>query len=274
MIELTKVGENMQLISFLINVALVVFILSMAIAFVFLIRRNTKNKKIVECVEAFDNEDVFFNKIDNYIELEKDNEFKMKGKILKLWGCVKYDHKDSIEPLLNEIDCTPLFEKKGKYNKTKASLNEDSFYYLCLACCNTLYGRKDHDLLMKFKEKLDDLDQSINRLLVYQLSMNGFKLYQGEEDLGEEFFSNTLQGDTGDLHYAKQLIGIYKDICAAYLTKIYFIQNRSEDYEAIKEDMQRFYRSGLGKRYLTELEIPQEWVVEPTEPEESSEEIE
>ncbi|MPN18263.1 hypothetical protein SDC9_165623 [bioreactor metagenome] len=127
---------------------------------------------------------------------------------------------------------------------------------------------------MKFKEKLDDLDQSINRLLVYQLSMNGFKLYQGEEDLGEEFFSNTLQGDTGDLHYAKQLIGIYKDICAAYLTKIYFIQNRSEDYEAIKEDMQRFYRSGLGKRYLTELEIPQEWVVEPTEPEESSEEIE
>ncbi len=264
----------MELISFLINIGLVAFILSMAIAFVILIRRNMKNKKIVECVEAFDNEEVFFNKIDNYIEIEKDIEFKMKGKVLKLWGCVKYDHKENIEPLLNEIDCKPLYQRKGKYNKTKASLNEDSFYYLCLACCNTLYGRKDNDLLMKFKEKLVDLDQDLNHLLVYQLSMHGFKLYQDEDDLGEEFFSNVLQGDTGDYHYAKQLIGIYKDICAAYLTRIYFIQNRVEEYEVLKEDMQRFYRSGLGRRYVTELEIPQEWVVEKTTTEEDFEEVE
>lgn len=250
----------MKLISFLINVALVLFIFFMSIAFVFLIKRNKKNKKIVECVEAFDEEEVFFKKIDNYIATTKDREFNTKGKILKLWGCVKYDYKEEINTLLEEIDCAPLFEKNGKFNKNRAQLNEDSFYYLFLAGCNTLYRRKDFDCLQKFRNKIMEYDTPLNKQLVYQISMNAFKLYDQQDDLGEEFFSNTLQGETEDYFYAKQLIGVYKDICAAYLTKIYSNQNRVEDYELIKEDMKRFYRSGLGKRYLTELDVPLEWI--------------
>lgn len=252
----------MKIVSMLINVALIVFIVAMGIAFVYQIKRNNNNKKLVECVQAFDEEEKFFNKVNQYITHEKNEEFKTKGEVLKLWGLVTYDRKDEIIPLLDSIDFKPLYVRNGKFNKTKSNLNEDSFYYLCLACCNTLYGRNDTELLLKFKEKMQELEVELPNLLVLKLSLNAFKLYLSEDDLGEQLFSQTIQGETSGYHYARQLVGIYKDISAAYLAKIYLDQNRLEEYEIIKDNMQHFYKTKLGGRYLSELKVAKEYLVE------------
>lgn len=258
----------MKIVSFLINTALIIVIIAMGVSFVYLIRRNKNNKKLVECVNVFDQEETFFNTVNNYIAQESNEEFKTKGKVLKLWGLVTYDHKDEIAPFLESIDLKHLYQRRGKFNKNKLNLNEDSFYYLCLACCNTLYGRNEIELLIKFKDKMKQLEADLPNQLVLKLSLNSFKLYFNEDDLGEEIFSSTLQGDTAGFRYARQLVGIYKDISAAYLTKIYLDQNRLEEYETIKDNMHYFYKTKLGGRYLRELGVSEQYLVEETNEEE------
>lgn len=258
----------MKIVSFVINSALLIFIISIGISFVSLMKRNKNNRKLVDCVNVFDEQEIFFKTVNEYIDQEKDEEFKTKGQVLKLWGLVIYDHKEEIVPMLDSIDLRQLYQKRGKFNKRKCNLNEDSFYYLCVASCNTLYGRNDQENLLKFNEKIKQLEKELPKLLVLQLSLNAFKLYNNEEDLGEEYFSELLQGETAGYHYARQLIGIYKDISAAYLTKIYIDQNKMEEYETIKENMQIFYKTKLGKRIFGELHVNEEYLIEVSEVEE------
>lgn len=250
----------MEFISLALNIIMLGLIVFFSITFVFLIKRNKKNKKIVDCITSFDEEKIFFEKLDEYLKTTTDPEFNMKGIVLNLWGSVFYQHDDEILPLLDKVQCFPLVDNRGPFKRDTAQLNEDSLYYLCLACVNALYGRKDVEKLEKFKEKINENSEYLKDTLVYHVSQHAFKLYEGKEDLGEQFFKDILDGDYSGYKYAKQLIGMYKDLCQAYLVKIYSVQNRKDDFDLIKEDVQRFYDTKLGKRYLTELGINLEWV--------------
>lgn len=251
----------MELFSLALNLVMIALIIFFSISFVFLIGRNKKNKKIVDCITSFDDEETFFNKCNSYLETMKDPEFNMKGIVLKLWGTVFYKHDDEINSLLNEVDCFPLVDNKGLFKKDTAQLNEDSLYYLCLACVNSLYGRNDKTKLALFKSKIIENETYLKETLVYHMSIHAFQLYENEGDLGEEFFKSILEGDYADYKYAKQLIGMYKDICQAYLTKIYSVGNREADFDGIKEDVQRFYDTKLGRRFISELSINPTWLV-------------
>ncbi|SJZ45147.1 hypothetical protein [Anaerorhabdus furcosa] len=250
----------MEFISLALNIIMLGLIVFFSISFVFLIKRNKKNKKIVDCITSFDEEKIFFEKLEDYLKTTTDPEFYMKGIVLNLWGSVFYRHDDEILPLLDKVQCFPLVDNRGPFKRDTAQLNEDSLYYLCLACVNALYGRKDIEKIEKFKEKINENCEYLKDTMVYHVSQHAFKLYEGKEDLGEQFFKDILDGDYSGYKYAKQLIGMYKDLCQAYLVKIYSVQNRKDDFDLIKEDVQRFYDTKLGKRYLTELGINLEWL--------------
>lgn len=255
----------MEFISVALNLVMLGLIVFFSVSFVFLIKRNRKNKKIVDCITSFDDEKLFFEKLESYLKITNDPEFYMKGIVLNLWGAVFYNHDDEILPLLDKVNCFPLVDNKGPFKRDTAQLNEDSLYYLCLACCNTLYGRKDIGKLERFKNKISENSEYLKDTLAYHVSLHAFKLYEEKDELGEEFFKNILDGDYSDYKYAKQLIGMYKDLCQAYLAKIYSVQNRKNDFDLIKEDIQRFYDTKLGKRYLTELGVNLEWVTSAEE---------
>ncbi|MEG0076505.1 hypothetical protein [Anaerorhabdus sp.] len=250
----------MDMISLALNLIMIGLIIFFSFSFVFLFKRNKKNKKIVDCITSFDDEKLLFSKLDEYLKTMSDPEFYMKGKVLQLWGSVFYKHDKEILPILQEVNCFPLVDNKGPFKRDTAQLNEDSLYYLCLACVNALYGRNDEFKLEKFKEKLKENEAYLKNLLAYHISKHAFQLYENQGDLGEQFFIDVLDGDYQGYKYAKQLIGMYKDLCQAYLVKIYSIQNRKEDFDLIKEDVQRFYDTKLGKRYLTELKVNMNWL--------------
>ncbi|MEG0733997.1 hypothetical protein [Anaerorhabdus sp.] len=250
----------MEIVSVALNFIMTGLIIFFAISFIFLIRRNMKNKRIVDCITAFDDESLFFDKINTYLETMKDPEFMMKGKILKLWGTVYYEHNDEILPLLHEIDIIPLIDNKGFFKKDKVQLNEDSFYYLFIACVNTLYGRNDVEKLEEFMNKIIGYEELLKPNLVYQIAMQTFNLYENKNDLGEAFYKRVLEGDYSEYKYAKQLIGLYKELCAAYLAKIYSLQNRESEYDIIRSDVLSFNEKKIGKRILLELQVPSAWL--------------
>ena len=250
----------MEIISLVLTIGIYGLALIMAISFILLIRRNMNNKKIVDCVTIFDDENMFFSKIDAYLNSVKNIEFLEKGKILKLWGYVFYKRDDEVLPLLDSIDLLPIVVGTGFSKKNKIQLNEDCLYYLCLASCNALYGRKNFALLDKFEEKIKGYRNLLDNNLAYEMSTESFKLYHDEEDKGEEFFTKVIDGEYGEYSYSKQLIGIYKKICSSFLAKIYSDNNDEISYEKISDDVASFYSTKMGQRYLNELGVNEQWL--------------
>lgn len=250
----------MEIISLILTIGIYGLTLIMVISFVLLIRRNINNKKIVDCIMIFDDESLFFSKINSYLETAKNQEFIEKAKILKLWGNVFYKRDDEVIPLLESINLIPIVVGNGFNKKNKLQLNEDCLYYLCLASCNTLYGRKNFELLNKFREKLNEYDVLLEKNLAYAISKESFRLYDNEGDKGEGFFLKVIEGEYGGYNYSKQLIGIYKKICSSFLAKIYSDKNDTESFEKVKEDVIYFYETIMGKRYLSELNVNEQWL--------------
>lgn len=215
-------------------------------------QRNRKAKKLVDLVNIFDNKEIFFKETDFYIETINEDEFVSKALIFKIWGLIYYEKYDEIIDTAKRIDFTKLIKKSKKGYSVE--LNEDSMYYYLLACQNALYSKNKIDL-MKQLDDLFNIKEEVKDTLVYALYEANKKFYYKEDDLGEKFYKDILDGNYNQYDYSKRLIGLYKNITTVMLSRLYIDKDRLEEFDKLKEDLKFFSKSKIGKRFIQELKI-------------------
>ncbi len=252
----------------LMNVLMFAFLAFMMIRMMSMSKRNKMNKELIDVVNAVFDEQVFFEKADLMIDTVNDPEFESKCRIIKLWGSVYYKQYDKFAELLEPIEIEPLFIKKKNGAET-VDLNEDSFFYLCMAIPNLLYKPGKNDLRASLKEKLEPYRDRLNSQLFFQIGEACDRYYNNVDDRGEDFFKQVLDGEYGDFSYSKQMIGLYKMVCNAMLAAILKEQNRSEEYAECEPLLYRFGGMGVGKRWMESigLEVKEEKPEADEEPE-------
>ncbi|MCI5774525.1 MAG: hypothetical protein MR210_08190 [Erysipelotrichaceae bacterium] len=239
--------------SYIIILIFGVFIVYMLYNIFLLSKRNNKNRRLIALFDYFENEEVFFKTCDEFINSVQDAEFKVKGNVLKLWGACYYKHEEMIKPIIEQIDIEKLIYKKGKLDGLE--INEDSIFYLCIACPNILYANKNeedlrylHDFVMKYADALQER-------FAFAIGNNAYLYYIGSEDKGKAFFEKVYAGEYGEYRYSKQLILLFKNVCLAHLARLYLDENNDKGYQELLSELQEFNKSKIGKRYLEELDI-------------------
>jgi hypothetical protein len=237
----------------LINIVLFAVLAVMAVRMLILSKRNKKNKELIDVVNAIFDETVFFEKADHMIGTIDDPEFESKARVIKLWGSVYYKHFDQFEEILADIDIEPLFIKKN--NKESIDLNEDSFFYLCLAIPNLLNKTGKNNLRAALLKKLEPYNERLSGQLVKGIGDACTMFYDKKEDCGEAFFQKIMEGDYGEYIYSKQMITLYKMICNAMLAKLYLIHGNAEAYEECEPMLKKFAAMGVGKRWIDSIDL-------------------
>lgn len=229
------------------------FIIYMLYNIFMLSKRNNKNRRLIALFDYFDNEDVFFKTCDEFINGINDEEFKVKGYILKLWGACFYQHYDMIDDILHNIDINKFVYKKGKIDGLE--INEDSIFYLCIACNNILYANGNMEQLNKLHDFVKLYADALKDQLPYAIGEQAYRYYNDIDDKGKTFFVKVLNGEYSEYRYSKQLILLFKNICTTHLARIYLDEDDKEGYQSLLNDLQEFNKSKLGKRYIQELKI-------------------
>ena len=89
--------------------------------------------------------------------------------------------------------------------------------------------------------------------MVWQLALANKAYYEKSGDLGRAFYERVMEGDYADLHYTKDLIGIYKHIITAMQCRIWLDEGDTEKYDESVGVLDEFRKAPLGKRWLEEL---------------------
>lgn len=230
--------------------------LAMTLGMIYMIlnisKRNKRAKKLIDLVNVFDDKEVFFKEVDNYVSTINNEEFSNKGLIIKLWGLIYYERYDEVLDTAKQIYFIKIVKKTKKGYSVE--LNEDSMYYYLLASMNTLYSVNRLDL-MKELGNLFNIKNEVKDTLVYAMYESNNKFYFKEDDLGEGFYKAVLDGDYGQYDYSKGLIGLYKNIITSILGRLYIDKERFEDFEGLKEDLINFNKTTIGGRYIQELKL-------------------
>ncbi|MBQ6452102.1 MAG: hypothetical protein IJJ29_09300, partial [Solobacterium sp.] len=230
------------------------------------VRRNGETNKIMRIMDHFQDEDQFFTLADEIISTNPQPEFQNKARVLRIFGDANYRrHEDFIKDL-GDLDLQALYMKKNQVN---LEYNEDSFFYLFAAIANKLYSIGDTEMIAPLYEKLDQ-HTALDRLLISKIGHEAKKFYLKEDDYGKKFFEDMLEGEYAGYVYNKQLIGIYKSIVTSLLARMALDEGDEAKYKEYEPELQAFTASGLGKRWLRELniEFPEE-TEETAEPEET-----
>ncbi len=228
----------------------------------FLQKRNKLNNKLLNILGKIEEPDEFFKEADEFIATEKNQEFITKIKVLRLWADAIYEKYDQFDEHLNSIDYqNVMVDSKGK---DIIKMNEDTFFYLLVAIPNRLYLNEKQELIKLLDEKMTDVPDD---LLLKEIHKNAMKLYMNQEDYGQQFFENVLNGEYAGYAYSKQLIGMYKSCITCYLAKIALIKNDTEKFATYEDDLRTFSESHLGTRMLKEMRIQLEEKVETEEAE-------
>ena len=218
--------------------------------------RVSKNRKIIACMDALDNETDFFNKIDEYIESEKSREFKMKGRILKIYACIQNNRLEEAGKILNDLDFLPLIYRDRFQMKINVSANEDSFFYYCFLSCIHLYSLGQLEMISLFKSILDDYKVHLKYQLFYELFDATVDYYKKQYDCGQEVFENIYIGKFKRKKYAKPMRGLYLNLAECFLARIALDENRTADFEEkYKTNLIKFNQSSMGEMVLKNLGI-------------------
>jgi len=239
------------------------------IKMVSLSKRNTLNRRMLNVLDTFNNDKdgrEFFERCDNFLATEKDVEFLGKVRVLRLWGDVYHDLHDEFRKDLEALDLSTLIMKTEK-GKTNIELNEDSFFYLFLAIPNRFYYSGDTEDAAVFFEKMETIRGEMGNRLVLALSDANRAWYEKGGDTSRDFYRKLLNGDYGEYSYAKEMIGIYKNIASCMGAKIALTVNDQADFNEFVPDLKNFAKSNLGRRFEMELGIQL-----PEDPEEKAEE--
>ncbi len=243
-------------IAMLINLVCIVLIVVMGLQILKLSKRNKKNKKLIKVVDQMHDEDAFFRSCSEMIETIKDKEFEAKGRVLQLWGSVLYNKEELFHSTLEQLNLDDLILRDEKNPKKNGiDFNEDSFFYLYLACPNRLFYMNRMDLMDELWEKLDTADDDLKNYLVCEIGKQDRLFYKGDRTGCTEFYKKVLDGNYSEFKYSKQLIGLYKDVITCMLARVYQEQNDTAEYEELIPDLKEFNKSRLGDRYIQELNL-------------------
>jgi hypothetical protein len=212
-----------------------------------LINRYRHNKEYIECYkEMLQGADTAYERINAYIENEKAEEFKNKGRILKLDE--QMDMNEDLSGTLNDLDLRAIFLKNGKYSRQQVAMSADVFVWLYMDLAKARRLSK-FDVLNALQEKIAGLPELENRV-EYQLTKAIYNALCEKEDAGVGFLSSLLDGTYAGYEYEKNLIGLFKRFASSTLA---YSGEPMEDY--YKEDLHSFAATQIGKTYMKDLEI-------------------
>ncbi|MBQ3994273.1 MAG: hypothetical protein II638_05430, partial [Erysipelotrichaceae bacterium] len=146
-----------------------------------LISRYRHNKEYIECYkEMLQGTDTAYERINAYIENEKAEEFKNKGRILKLYE--QMDMNEDLSGTLNDLDLRAIFLKNGKYSRQQVAMSADVFVWLYMDLAKARRLSK-FDVLNALQEKIAGLPELENRV-EYQLTKAIYNALCEKEDAG------------------------------------------------------------------------------------------
>lgn len=188
-------------------------------------------------------EDNVIDKINTYINKEKDPYLLNKAKVLLLF--LKARDKQDVLSLIDDINFNEIFFRNGKYNENHINLNSDMFIWLMV----TLPCLKETNNLDALYNRLNQLDGKINSHLEYLLFKAIYSFLKDDND-GSKFLYDLVSGDYSGLNYDKQMIGVVKRIAMAY------IACKSQDVnEEFKDELAVFASTYIGLCLLQDLNI-------------------
>ena len=131
--------NSMEMIFFVAMFALLAYVMYRNFT---LISRYRHNKEYIECYkEMLQGTDTAYERINAYIENEKAEEFKNKGRILKLYE--QMDMNEDLSGTLNDLDLRAIFLKNGKKIAGLPELENRVEYQLTKAIYNALCEKED-----------------------------------------------------------------------------------------------------------------------------------
>ena len=229
-----------------------------------LVTRYRHNKEYIECYKLMlDNDDTALSRIDKYIEAETSEEFKNKGRVLKIYQQLNVG-EDAV-PAMNELNLKEIFMKNGNITKNQLSLNIDIFVWLYLDLAKARRLSK-FDVLNGLHDKINDL--GLENRIEFQLANSIYNALCEKEDAGVEFFTSMLEGTYKQYDYEKNLIGLYKRFSSSTLA---YSGEPMDDF--YKEDLHAFAGTSIGKTYMKDLEIYEKYPPKEDEAEETKEEV-
>ena len=212
-----------------------------------LIKRYRHNKEYIECYkEMLSGNEGAYEHVCRYVEEETSEEFKNKGRILKLYQEMdkELDCKDTLE----KLDFKPIFYKKGKYSRQQLSINADVFVWLYLDMARARRLSK-FDVLNTVYDKIQEIPE-LERRVEYQTAVAIYNALCEKEDAGVAFLTSLLDGGFATYEYDKNLIGLFKRFGSATLA---YSGEPMEDY--YRNDLHNFAGTQIGSVYMKDLEI-------------------
>ncbi len=230
-----------------------------------LIKRYRHNKEYIECYkEMLSGTDTAYERICKYIDSETSEEFRNKGRVLKLYQEMEkeLDCKDTLEAL----DLSAIFFKNGKYSRQQVAINADVFVWLYLDMARARRFSK-FDVLNKLYEKITAIPE-LDKRVEYQTAVAINNALLEQEDAGVGFLSSLLDGGYAGYEYEKNLIGLFKRFAAATLA---YAGEPMEDY--YRNDLHNFAGTQIGSVYMKDLDIYDKYPPVENKQEEKKEEV-
>ena len=240
----------------LFNVLIYVLVLYMFFSFMTVKKRTKKNQKLISVISSVRHPEEFYVDIEDLINetAGKDPEMEHKARIVKLWGMTYNKNYFKFEETLNEINLNALVRNIKGHSDIQA--NEDSFFYFMLAVPNMLAADGQKELRELVDAKLKEAESILDKQLITALYENFNKFYDETDDKGVAFYEDVLAGEYAGYYYSKSLIGLYKDLVTCMLAQVYVDNGETEKYEEVKADVERFMKSGVGERWIRNLNLP------------------
>ena len=236
-------------------VIIIVLLVSTSIKNFTLFKRYKHNKEYIECYkDLLRNNENTLERINNYIENENSNEFKNKGRILKLYQELISDLDYSAT--LNELNVKDIFyDKNGNLKKDLINFNSDSFLFIMLVLSKAHQMNKD-ELIEPLTNKVLEVKGLEDHLEVKEIVALNNELLS-KDDKGVALFNSFLDGSYTENIYDKNMIGLFKRIAVSTLAYL----NEPFD-EFFIDDIKDFAKTLIGKEYTSNLGIYDKYHVE------------
>ncbi len=227
------------------------FLIVMIVRMIIMNREGKKNSGLIDAVRNVNNPDLFFEKINEVLAGNYDELFLQKAYVIKLWGICYTGVYDDWDDTLKHIDIDRFIDHKR--GAATIQYNEDSILYLYLVLPEMLHYSGNEDKKAELTARLEAYRSDLEGQLVLRLHDEFEKFYSNEDDKGQKFFEQLLEGEYEGYSYSKQMIGVYKSMCACDLAKIYEEQGTPEKIADNEDLITSFTGITLGKKWVTDL---------------------
>ncbi|MBQ6356048.1 MAG: hypothetical protein IJI52_03010 [Solobacterium sp.] len=228
-------------------------------------KETRTNKKILRILGVFSDKQEFEDALNQEFSPENTPDYTARLQALRVWGGAYHDDEDMFREGLANLDVRTLLS--GDNQKSAVGLNESTFFWLLLFAPNNLYSKNRMDQISAIYEKMEPYREELEHEMVWQLGLANKAYYEKSGDLGRAFYDRVMEGDYADLHYTKDLIGIYKHIITAMQCRIWLDEGEMEKYDESIGVLDEFRKAPLGRRWLEELGMKAAEEAEPADEE-------